>query len=152
MTLLDLMDALQVHAAAAAVTAGGATFTDVAVGFPAAKGRCVRVFYGGERSPDRMGPDSETLNSEMVGQAVIVRGYWPIPETATKRQRVQEGEIGTFVKSFRTRVNGDKQLGGGATDLTLSLAVVEQVVVSGTKYTMADLEAVIDFDEYTIAP
>lgn len=151
MTPLTLMDALQVHAAAAAVTAGGATFTDVAVGFPVGKGRCVRIFYGGERRPVRM-PDNETLNSEMVAQAFVIRAYWPTPETATKRQRVQEGEIAAFVGSLRTRINGDKQLGGANTDLTLGLAEVDQVVISGIKYTIADAEVLIDFDEYTKAP
>jgi hypothetical protein len=99
-----------------------------------------------------MGPDNETLNSEMVAQAFVIRAYWPTPETATKRQRVQEGEIAAFVGSLRTRINGDKQLGGANTDLTLGLAEVDQSVISGTKYTIADSEVLVDFDEYSIAP
>ena len=146
------MDALQVHAAAAAVTAGGATFTDVAVGFPAARGRCVRIFYGGERNPERMGPDDLTLNSQLMAEAVIVRGYWPLSETAAKRQRIMEQEIATFVKSFRTRVLGDSQLGGEAVDLNLHAAVCEQIIVAHTKYAVVDFECVSDYTEYSIAP
>ncbi len=146
------MDALQVHAAAAAVTAADSSFKDVKVGFKAARGRSVRIFYGGEREVERMGPDDETLNSEMVAQAIVIRGQWPIPGTDPKEHRRLEGEMGAFIKSLRTRINGDKQLGGACTDLTLSLAVVEQAVIAGTQYAVVDCEALIEFDEYSIAP
>lgn len=150
MTLLDLMDAIQVHAAAAAVTAAGATFYDVAVGYPAAKGKCVRIFYGGERDPEHFG--NRVLDANLVAQAIMVRGYWPLPETATKRQRAMEGEMATFVKSLRTRILGDSQLGGLATDLVMGLASAEQVLIAGTKYAIVDLEIVVDYDETPLAP
>lgn len=150
MTLLDLMDAVQVHAAAAAVTAGGATFSDVAVGFPAAGGRRVRIFYGGERDPAHFG--NRVLDANLVAQAIMVRGYWPLAETAAKRQRAMEGEMAVFIKSLRTRILGDSQLGGNAVDLVMSPAVTEQVMVAGTKYAIVDLELVVDFDETTLAP
>ena len=79
MDLLDLMDAVQVHALAAA-TGLDPTFTDVQVGFPPAKGRCIRIFYGGERQPERF-EDDETLTSQLVSQGVVVRGYWPTAST-----------------------------------------------------------------------
>lgn len=151
MTLLALMDAVQVHAAAAAVTAGGATFSDVAVGFPAAKGRCVRIFYGGEREVEHFDGD-RVLDAKLVGQAVIVRGYWPLAETATKAQRVTEGEMGTFVKSLRTRISADSQLGGLCTDLDLSLARAETIVLAGIKYSITDTEIVVEFDEFPLSP
>ena len=83
MTLLTLMDAVQVHAAAAAAAAD-AKFKDVAVGFGAARGKCVRIFYGGERGPEHF-PDDRTLNSQLVGQAIVVRGYWPRSDTVVTR-------------------------------------------------------------------
>src|SRR3990167_4957368 len=147
MDLLTIMDAVQVHAAAAAITAADAKFYDVAVGFPAAKGRCVRIFYGGEREVEHFDGKDRTLNSKLVAQAIIVRGYWPLPETATKRQRVMEGEMATFVKSLRTRVLGDSQLGGASVDLNMGLAQCEQIVLgagiggrgaTGTKYAIVD--------------
>jgi hypothetical protein len=146
--LLDLMDAIQVHAAAAAVTAGGAKFYDVAVGFPAARGKCVRIFYGGEREPERMGGEL-TLTSQMVAQAINVRGYWPVSETAAKNHRVIEGEMAAFVKSLRTRILGDSQLGGEGVDLAMHLAVTDQVLVTGIQYAVVDMEIVCDFDEHT---
>lgn len=151
MDLLTVMDAIQVHAAAAAVTAAGATFSDVAVGYPAGKGRCVRIFYGGEAELEHFSGD-RVLNGKLVGQAVIVRGYWPLPETATKRQRVMEGEIGAFVKSLRTRILGDSQLGGACTDLAMGLAQCEQAVIARTKYAIVDATIVIEYDETTLAP
>ena len=151
MDVLDLMDALQVHAAAAAVTAGGVTFSDVAVGFPAARGRCVRIFYGGEREVEHF-TEQKVLNAQLMAEAVIVRGYWPLSETAKKRQRIMEQEIAVFVKDFRTRVLADSQLGGEAVDLNLNPAVCEQVIYARTKYAVVDLEAVCDFSEYPIAP
>jgi hypothetical protein len=149
--LLELMDALQVHAAAAAVTAGGATFTDVAVGFPPAKGRCVRIFYGGERDPERLGTN-KVLNASEIAQAITVRGYWPTASTATKEQRAIEGQMGAFVKDFRARVLGDSQLGGKSSDLAMHLAGADQIVISTTQYAVVDLEIVVDYDDVTIAP
>lgn len=150
MTLLTLMDAVQVHAAAAAAAAD-AKFKDVAVGFQAAKGKCVRIFYGGERGPEHF-PDSRTLNSQMVGQAIVVRGYWPRSDTGTRQQRLMEGEMATFTKELRTRVLGDSQLGGAAVDLVMTPAQCEEAVISSTRYAITDTEIIVDFDEYTLAP
>lgn len=151
MDVADLMDALQVHAAAAAVTASSAKFYDVAVGFPVGKGKCVRIFYAGETEPPHF-PNDRTLNSQLMAEKIIVRGYWPNADTGTNRQRLTEIEMATFVKSFRTRVLGDSQLGGESVDLTLSAAVVEQVVIADTKYAVVDMEVAADFNEYTLAP
>lgn len=150
MDVLDIMDALQVHALAAANTAGGSTFYDVAVGFPVGKGRCVRIFYGGERGPEHFEPD-RTLDSSLIAQAITTRAYWPLPGTQAARQRAIEGEMAVFVKSYRTRVLGDSQLGGESADLLMALAVADQVVISGTQYAVVDIETIVDFDEYPIA-
>jgi hypothetical protein len=145
------MDALQVHALAAANTAGGATFYDVAVRFPEARGRCVCIFYGGEREAPHF-PDGQTLNSRLTADAIGVRAYWPVSEYASKRTRVLEGEIAAFVKSFRTRVEGDRQLGGEGTDLRMGLATVDQLLLAGAKYAVADLEILCEYNEFTTAP
>jgi len=149
--LLDLMDAIAVHALAAAAAAGGATFTDVAVGFPVGKGRCVRVFYAGERQPERFDSD-ETLTSKLVSQGIGVRGYWPTASTATKEQRAIEGQMAVLVKELRTRVLGDSRLAGKAKDgLKMHLAAADQVSIAGTQYAVVDIEIVVDYDEYSVA-
>lgn len=150
MILLDLLDAVQVHAAAAAVTAGGATFTDVAVGYPVGKGRCVRIFYGGERDPEHFG--DRVLDANLVGQAIVVRGWWPTASTSTKEQRNIEGQMGSFVKSLRTRILGDSQLGGKCTDLVMGTGQAGQVMVGTTQYAITDIEIVVDYDETPLAP
>lgn len=150
MTLLDLMDALQVHAAAAGLTAS-ATLTDVKVGFPAGKGRCVRIFYGGERDPERLG-GNKVLNASMYGQAIVVRGYWPTASTGVSEQRAIEGQIAVFVKDFRSRVLGDSQLGGKSVDLAMLPAETDQISLAGTSYAIVNIEIVVDYDETAIAP
>jgi hypothetical protein len=151
MTLLDLMDAIAVHAVAAAATAGGATLTDVQVGFPVSKGRCIRIFYGGERGPEEFASD-KTLNSKLISQAIVVRGYWPTASTATKEHRAIEGQMASFVQSLRARILGDSQLGGKSIDLSMHPATTDQVVISTTQYAVVDIEIVVDADEYAIAP
>lgn len=145
------MDAIAVHAAAAAVACADATFYDVHVGFPVAKGRCVRIFYGGERETAHM-PFEATLTSNLVAQAIVVRGYWPVAVTAVDRQRSIEGQMAFFVKELRTRVLGDSDLGGKSVDLAMTLATTQQVMISNTQYAVVDIEIIVDFDEYTHAP
>lgn len=154
MTLLDLMDAIQVHAAAAAAAAyvTGSKAYDVAVGFPASKGRCVRIYYGGERETERF-PDDETLNSQLVAQAINVVGYWPTPSAAPKEHRLIEGEMAAFVKDLRTRINGDYTLGGKAADgLRMGLTTTDQIVLAQTQYAVCQTEIVVDYDEHSYAP
>lgn len=153
MVLLDLMDAIQVHAAAAAAAAysTGAKNYDVKVGFPASKGKCVRIYYGGEREPERFpatGPDWQ-----LAAQAINVVGYWPTNTTAASDHRLIEGEMAAFVKSFRSRIVGDYTLGGKAADgLRMDYATTDQIVLAQTQYAVCQLEIVVDYDEHTYAP
>lgn len=149
MDLLDLMDDVAAHALTVA-KAIDATFTDVSVGFPPAKGRCVRVFYGGERNPERY-PDDETFNSVLVGQAINVRGYWPVASTGVLEQRVIEGQMAAFAKNLRAAVLGDVGLSGDAVNgLKMHLAAAEQVTVAGVAYAALDAEIVVDYDEHSV--
>ena len=145
------MDAIQVHALAAANDAGGADFHDVQVGFTPGAGRNVRIFYDGEREPQHFF-EGKTLSSQLMAEAIHIRASWPLPETATKRHRIMEHEMSLFVKSLRTRILGDSQLGGGAADLNLSPAGVNLSTVGSRRYATVDMEAVVDYSEYMIAP
>ena len=145
----DVMDALQVHALAAAAAANAA-FTDVAVGFPAAKGRCVRIFYGGEREPAFF--ETTDLKSRIVADAVMVRAHWPVASTAAADQRDIELEMVTFAHQFRTRVHGDYTLGGDATALEMPPASANQTVIARTRYSVLEFEVVVDHHEYTTTP
>lgn len=150
MVLLDLMDAIKVHALA--VTTGiDSDFTDTQVGFPPAKGRSVRIFYAGERDPERF-ESSETLTSKLVAQGIGVRGYWPVASTSPSEQRIIEGQMAAFAKQLRIRLLGDSRLTGKAQDgLKMHLAAADQVSISGTQYAVVDIEIVVDYDEFSVA-
>jgi hypothetical protein len=151
MTLTACLDALQVHALAAAGTADATgTFVDVAVGFPVAKGRSVRVFYDGERDSVYFGEGS--LNSQHVAQTIVVRAMWPEPTDAASDTRTMQIQMGAFAASFRTRVDGDFTLGGGCTALKMLPAPAGLQLVGQTKYAVLDWEIGLDLDDYTYAP
>lgn len=150
MALLDCMDAVAVHAAAAATAAVDSKFNDVAVGHPAAKGRMIRVFYGGERESVYFGPGS--LNSEHMAEVIGVTAMWPTSDTGVNRQRVIEGAMAAFARSFRTRIDGDYTLGGQCTALKMQPAEAGYVVEASTKYAVLDWEIGIDLGDYTQSP
>lgn len=151
MSFTGCIDAIAVHAAAAAITAGGANFTDVKVRFPQARGRSVSVFYGGERESVYFG--DTVLSAQEIAQVVMVRAMWPLPETGAVQLRAVELEMATFADSFRTRINGDFQLGGNCTALKMLPAPAATEVVSQTKYAVLDFEIGLDgITEYTFAP
>lgn len=143
------MDALQVHAAAAA-TAISSDFKDVVVGSSPPRGRCIRIYYGGERDPIFFG--RRVLDAELIAQAVLVDAFWPAPETAAKRNRVAEGEMAAFAVDYRSRVDGDFTLGGHCKVLELAPARVERVVVSGAQFDRLQFEVGIDYVESSYAP
>lgn len=150
MVVLQLLDAIAVHALAAAQAAyvTGPKAYDVKVGFRASKGRCVRIYYGGERDAAYFGEYS--LTSTLIGQSIHVTGYWPTPSTASTDQRLIEGEMATFVKEMRTRIHGDSDIGTKAVDLIFLPASVDQLVLpDGTQTAVVDIEIGVDFDEYT---
>lgn len=149
-TMASCLDAIKVHAAAAAIVAGGATFNDVAVRFPAARGRSISVFYAGERDSYFFGQGS--LNSEHMAQAVMVRAMWPLPETAKKRAREIEIEIAAYALSFRGKIDGDFTLGNNCTALKMLPGPVETVLHAKTKYAVLDHLIGIDLDDIPHAP
>lgn len=147
MDLPDVMDAIQVHAAAAAA-AVDASFRDVAVGHPTPRGRCVRIFYGGEREPTKM-PFRRSLDSRLVAESVMVRAFWPVSDYSAKQGKALMAEMWGFKDELRTRVLGDSQLGGESIDLEMQMAEADDVLIAGDKYAIEDIEFVIDAGEYT---
>lgn len=151
MDLNDILDGIRVHAAAAAIAAGGTGFKDVAVGHPTPRGRSVRVYYGGEASTEHFST-GRTLNSQLVAERVLVRGFWPVSEYAPKRGRQLMFEMWRFVHEIRTRVLGDSKLGGESADLNMHFASADDVVISGVLFALIDIEFAVDYGEYALAP
>ncbi len=150
MTLTAVLDALAVHALASA-TAANATFTDVAVGFPMARGKNARVYYAGQRESVYFG--ESVLNAQEIADVVMVDFFWPVPSTAAGDHRATEIEIGTVASQFRTRINGDFTLGGACIALkVMPDARAEGVEISNTRYHRLSFEIGLDTGEFTYAP
>lgn len=148
MDLLEIADAITVHAVAAAA-AVDSNFTDVAIGMPLPRARCVRIFYGGERDPEKMGAQ-RTLNSRLTAESILLRAFWPVSDYLAARGRALFGEQRSFVVQLRTRIEGDSQLGGKSADLSMHLAEPDDVVLGTTHYAIVDVEFVVDYHETTI--
>lgn len=150
MNLLDVMDRIAVHATAAAA-AVDSRWTDVAIGMPLPRARCVRIFYGGERAPERLGAEM-TLNSDLIAESVMLRAFWPVSDYGAKKARALMSEQWSFVHELRTRVRGDSQLDNKSQDLSMHHAEPDDVLFGTTHYALIDVEFVVDYGEYEVAP
>lgn len=155
MDVRDVMDQIATHATAAAA-AVDTKFVDVAVGFQAARGRCVRIYYGGEVHPPAFATD-EVLNADLIGERVIVDALFPIASSGKADQRTIIGQLWDLKHELRTRIRGDSTLGGDSVDLNLLPATVDEVIFggirgSGQHYLQLRLEVVLAYTEYAKAP
>ena len=150
LTYASAIAAIVTHATAAgaAVTP---TILDVAIGGPLPTStRCVRVFYGGEAEPAKMGAGS-TLNSRMIGERIVLVLWIAVSNISQQEIAAVETELYTFKHELRTRVLGDSQLGGMSTDLEMSLCEVDYLTYANTRYRTLETEFTTDFAEYSIS-
>jgi hypothetical protein len=150
----DVMDVIATHSVAAAA-AVDSKFVDVAVGFTAAKGKCIRIYYGGEVEPARMGAD-KVLNASLVGERIVIDALWPIASSGHADQRTLIGQMYLLKHELRTRILGDSQLGGDTTDLAIEPATIDEVIFGGLRgtgqhYLQLRMEVHCDYTEYAIA-
>jgi len=150
MTYAQTQAAIVTHCLAAGAALSN-PILDVQAGFPIAKGRCIRVYYGGEVAPERMGAEY-TLNSQMVGEVTVIVAFFPITLSDETLTATIDADFYLLKDQLRTRILGDAQLGGASTDLELRLVTQDFVVLGNTRYSMGTWEVVSDFTEYTIAP
>jgi hypothetical protein len=143
-------DAILVHAAAAAV-AVDAQWKDVAIGAPIPRGnRCVRLFYGGETQPVRMG-GQRTFASEMVSDTVALVAFWSMSTMDEAAAKAIDDEMVAFKHELRARILGDSQLGGASTDLEMGYAEPDYQVIGGARWAVLSCEFILDYTEYTLA-
>lgn len=150
MAYADQLAAVLTHAQAA----GGAVspaITDVVVAYPAPRGRCIRIFYGGETEPVRMG-EQRVLNEEMVGEQIVVVAFWPLNNLSEDQAAGIEVEAYDLKHQLRTRILGDSQLGGMSTDLELGYAEPGFANLAGIPYRTLEMIVTTDFTSYTLAP
>lgn len=149
MSYANVKAALVTHAAAA-----GATLTppllDVKAAFPLPKGRCVRIYYGGEQEPVRMG-GTLTLNSELVGKVTMIAAFWPLTSLDETLAQAIDTEAEAFGHALRTAVDGDTSLGAEGDNTTLGYAEPDVVVSGNTRFLAVMWRAVTDYVEYAIA-
>lgn len=151
MAFSDILNAIETHAQ----TAGNGLsnpIKDVKIGYPKASGsRCVRIFWGGETAPERMGDAPRVLNGELVADVIVVVAFWTLSNLSEDMAEVVELEARAFMAAFRTAVLGDSQLGGASTDLAMHYGETEFPVLAGAQYRTLTIEIVTDFSEYTLA-
>lgn len=149
MSYADVKARLLVHAQ----TAGAALavpMEDVQTGFPLPKGRCARVYYGGEADPVRMG-GRYTLNSEMVGKVTMIAAFWPITALDEELGQVIDTEAEKFSHELRLAIDGDTSLADAGDNTILEDAEPDVVVVGNTRFLAVLWRAVTAYVEYPIA-
>lgn len=150
MAYSDTKARLVVHAQ----TAGAAVadpILDVQAAFPVPKGRCVRVYYGGESEPKRMG-GNRTLNSELVSEVTFIALFLPVVLNDEAVAASLDAQLYTFKHALRTAIDGDSQLNGNAADLDLELLEPDLVTYNNTRYLLGLWRCVSDYTEYAVAP
>lgn len=144
-------DAVLVHAKAAALAADS-KWTDVAIGLKTPTARCVRLYYGGEGEPPHMGEAEKgrVLNGQMIGERLMVVAFWPLTSTSVSAYKAIDNEMYDWKHELRTRLQGDSQLGGTATDLDLEYAEPDIYVFGGARFVVLMSELRISYTEYQI--
>jgi hypothetical protein len=144
-------DQILVHALAAAA-AVNAQWLDVAIGAPIPRGnRCVRIFYGGEAEPQRMGA-SRVLNGELVAETCALIAFWSMSTMDETAVKAIDTEMVGFKHELRTRILGDSQLGGASTDLEMGYAEPDFLVIGGGRWAVLEVTFTLDYTEYPLAP
>jgi hypothetical protein len=144
-------DAILVHAAATAA-AIDAQWLDVSIGAPIPRGdRCIRMFWGGEVEPKKMGA-SRVLNGELVSNVISLVAFWAMSGLSEAEIKAIDDEMTTFIAGLRTRVLGDSQLGGQATDLYMEYGQPDFLLIGSARWAVLEVDFITDYTEYTIAP
>jgi hypothetical protein len=140
--------AILVHALAAGA-ALTVPITDVAIGFALPTGRCVRIYWGGETEPRHMGAN-RTLTSELIGQRTIIGAFWPVTTLSTDQAAVIDAEMAALAHELRTRLDGDAQLGGTQSDISLDLGTPDFVTIGSARFLAVFWDVIGDYFEYTL--
>lgn len=149
MAYADVKARLLVHCqtAGAAVTPA---IQDVQIAFPLPKSDCVRVYYGGETDPNRMG-GRWTLTSEMVGKVTMIGLFLPITTLDEEIAIRLDAQAEAFGHALRTAIDADQDLATAGDNTILEDAEPDIVIVGNTRFLAVLWRAVTDYQEYTLA-
>jgi hypothetical protein len=136
-TFQTTIEAIETHAQ----TVGAAmtpAMTDVCIGLPFPRGRCVRVYWDGEADPPRM-PMRNSLNSELVGDRVTVRGFWPVASADEAAHKARVLEMHALAHGIRDAIDGDTTLNGEIDTVVVGDSVPDAIQFGGTWYAVLDI-------------
>ncbi len=149
MSYADVKARLLTHAQTAAA-AVARPIDDVKIGFPLPKGRCVRVYYGGETATERMN-GRYTLNSEMVAKITMIAAFWPVTVLDEEMVSMIDSEAEAFSHALRTAIDGDTALDDKADSTVLDYGEPDVAIIGNTRFLVMMHRAITDYVEYTIA-
>lgn len=148
MAYADVKSRLVTHARTAAASLA-IPIEDVQVGPAWPKGRCVRVYYGGEVDPLRIG--SRDLTGELVAKVTWITAFWPLSALEEELISTVDAEADAFAHALRTAVDGDVDMNGQTDNTTLEHVVLSDEVLGNTRYLVLTWRAVTDYYEYTVS-
>lgn len=149
MAYADVKSRLVTHARTAAASLG-IPVEDVQIGPAWPKGRCVRIYYGGEAEPMRMG-GSRDFTGELVAKVTWITAFWPLSALEEELISVVDGEAEAFAHAFRTAVDGDVDMNGQTDNTSLEYVVLSDEVFGNTRYLVLTWRAVTDYYEYAVS-
>lgn len=141
------MDVVVTHCVTAAASLTS-PITDVQRGDPLPKGRCGRIWYGGEDDPPSMA-GNRVLNGEIVGEVIHIDFFWPISVGSETPAKSRDIEVRALKHALRTAILADSTLGGKCMDLLLTHAQSQFVSFDNTAFRTLELELTLSYVEYT---
>lgn len=123
--------------------------TDICVGLPVPRGdRSVRISWAGDTDAVRM-PGQKTLVSELVGDAVLIRGFWQIPTADEQGHRKRLLEMAAFAHGAREALDTDNDP-DGLDAIDVGHAVPDLVNYGGADYAMVEITLTLSYREVEI--
>lgn len=148
--LSDWLSAVKSAAGQAAATITPA-YTDVVVGAPVPRGRCVRVWWGGEAIPaPQMDGRRYSLNHELIAQRIAATVFEPMSDMSEGNSEAAMGRIADFVLALRTVIDEDRTLGGKSVSVEPDETPCEFLNIGGTLYAYASMTMSVGIIEVQI--
>ena len=150
MTFSSVLSAIEAHAQ----TAGASLtdpMTDVCIGLPVPRGRCGRVYWDGETDAPRM-PGRYTGNTELTGDRIVVRWFWPIGSADEAAHASRVVEMQALAVALREAIDEDGAAleALGVYDIEVGQAEPDIVQIGGSVVAISDTPLVVGYREQEI--
>lgn len=137
-----------------AQTAGAAVtpaYTDIEIGAPMPRSRCIRVWWTGEFIPaPQMNDQRYSLSTEFVGHGFAVAVFEPMSDLSEISAENRMGAMGAFVDALRGAIDADRTLGGKSVSVEPEETPVDYANLGGTLYAFAAMPIAAGIVEHTI--